>query len=1326
MGSEGAALSALQGLTASLLAGPVTPTLAAAAANAVSFVLSSPYGAAPGVLTAAGGAAGALSNGLALHVGGACATGGGGGGSASVSSTSVAVAIACAGSALSAPGSAASAAPLPAGIPGAGSAVAQFTALTFDPNLGTTAANSSGVVTMSLGDATSGAALPVSGLSQLIQLTVPSARLANGLLAAPAFWNATAQAYSSAGLTWLPNPAPPASALTVAWVPGFVATSDATLPLAWNISGSAAAGCIDSWLDCGNATQRLVTVNTCPCEAAAQLWSCGTATSGVIRVWTGCACALWRVPPNAPAPACGWNVSTQAFQGGGCVLANVTQVGTRHLTAFTVQASPPQIRTLSAKDLVSISPKDLVHIKLLLIIVCVLFAGMHLISALLARLDRRDFARLSGLAFSPSVGHTALQLPCPGGNGKDATAELWAWRFTQEALVVGEEGKGLVSGTAVVFAGLIGVPFARLACAVPSTMFGGRPAKHCVGRPEGLSPSRIEALNSRRLSRRLSQRSARLSTPHADGGLPTAGNTMHIGQLVLAEAEDAGLQASLAALSAGDVDLDTDTGVDKGVVDLLTVASTAFMHALLASWCIRGSDEIVGQQRLFLTHHYRGLPDAEARCHHFLRLYAVFKEMLIGGSVRAASNWMPKARMWRTILLSNQQGYWDADEHIAFALLANNQQYPPSKLQGFQIVMSLLSGVGSALVSTFVTGSSAGDAQNAAIAGQLVANTRRLLLSRRNKKAPAAGTAQPPSEEAAAKEAEAPAGGEAVVEKKHGRGAWYDLEGDDLAFTLEDGDDTVAVAGVTDPLSFTTAAILETIPPELVEALQPRGDSGDGDAALAARIWTTALVAAYLQSTEMFSWRVSPCTVPLAEQRTLLDVTLAWLTAQLTEAAGDSARDELLLRRLLLRAQTQSTRWAKLHDRRVTASRGAHVPTAEHGRMQGYSAAANVYVSLVNGHPTVSLFTSELSIGFCRWMGMNVLVSAIMCVLVVSIWFYWSKGAVCCDAARALLGCTLGDPLGECLGFAGTCGDLVTQPQAVAAFALLPDGQYISGGSFVCTAFPADGNARDTFLSGLISFAVSFPVAIVISNCFGLCTSTDTEQLHGRTRWLSWPFKYRLLLGPLSWRWSPDGKQPPPGRIQRLKRFLASWWCTNIYVDVMVWCADILRPCFCAPPPPRDAVSAAEDPHAALVDAAMLAWGADEGLESHFGALCTNFKRSGYVLLHLVWGVFAWMVFAYGRLVYNLLGPAATNSFSNSWGIGVALGQASDAQGVVTSALQAALLLTILEALWLMPNGRWMESYIDFISVQASVAQRGVRRKLAIMSAYKLHSYAIS
>jgi hypothetical protein len=322
----------------------------------------------------------------------------------------------------------------------------------------------------------------------------------------------------------------------------------------------------------------------------------------------------------------------------------------------------------------------------------------------------------------------------------------------------------------------------------------------------------------------------------------------------------------------------------------------------------------------------------------------------------------------------------------------------------------------------------------------------------------------------------------------------------------------------------------------------------------------------------------------------------------------------------------------------------------------------------------------------------------------------------------------------------GSCADLLTQPQVVEAFTGMQDGPFVAGGAFVCTAFPADDSPRDTVLSGLISFAVSFPVALVLANCFGLSTCTDDDQLHGRTRWLNWPAKYRFTLGQLRWRWAgSSGVNARASRLGRLKRFLASWWCSSIYVDGLVWLSDKLQPCFCrrprapaSPPPPpacEIGVATPEAGYDAAVDAALRAWGQDEEEQRHFGVVTTNFKRAGYVILHLCWGVFAWITFAYGRLVYNLLGARAARDFSNSWGIGVAVSQANDATGLLTAAVQAMLIVTILEALWLVTNLNWIESYIDFISVHATVvgAQASCRSKLmAVLSAHKRHSYAIT
>jgi hypothetical protein len=348
--------------------------------------------------------------------------------------------------------------------------------------------------------------------------------------------------------------------------------------------------------------------------------------------------------------------------------------------------------------------------------------------------------------------------------------------------------------------------------------------------------------------------------------------------------------------------------------------------------------------------------------------------------------------------------------------------------------------------------------------------------------------------------------------------------------------------------------------------------------------------------------------------------------------------------------------------------------------------------------------------------------------------FFWSKGAVCCDQVRALLGCPAADPLSPCapVAFAGgLCADLAASEGAAAAFAAMADGPFVSGGAFVCTAFPADNSPRDTVISGLISFAVSLPLCIVVANCFGLSTATDDQQLHGRTRWMTWPSTYRLLLGRLSWRWSAPGT-PPPGRAERLRRLLASWWCSNMYIDAMVAVSDAVQLCVCRPPPPppRRGVQPADATllsYDETVEAVLAEFGQDAAAQAHFGAVTTRFKYVGYVLLNLVWGFFAWIVFAYGRLVYNLLGPAASRDFSNSWGIGVAIGQANDASGLVTAALQAVLILTILELLWLHTNTAWLESYVDFASCYASVAAHAGRRRLwDVLLSHKRNFYAVA
>ena len=83
--------------------------------------------------------------------------------------------------------------------------------------------------------------------------------------------------------------------------------------------------------------------------------------------------------------------ASQAFGGKGCVATSVTYCACQHLTDFA-SASAPKISVCSAKDLLSLSPSDIVtKLRLFLYLICGLFGGaaapLSLITAI--HLDRK-------------------------------------------------------------------------------------------------------------------------------------------------------------------------------------------------------------------------------------------------------------------------------------------------------------------------------------------------------------------------------------------------------------------------------------------------------------------------------------------------------------------------------------------------------------------------------------------------------------------------------------------------------------------------------------------------------------------------------------------------------------------------------------------------------------------------------------------------------------------------------------------------------------------------------------------------------------------------
>ena len=72
-------------------------------------------------------------------------------------------------------------------------------------------------------------------------------------------------------------------------------------------------------------------------------------------------------------------------------------------------------------------------------------------------------------------------------------------------------------------------------------------------------------------------------------------------------------------------------------------------------------------------------------------------------------------------------------------------------------------------------------------------------------------------------------------------------------------------------------------------------------------------------------------------------------------------------------------------------------------------------------------------------------------------------------------------------------------------------------------------------------------------------------------------------------------------------------------------------------------------------------------------------------------------------LIYNTLGKKAQDEFTTSWGVSYGMGQATEWQDIFDEAVKALVILAILERLQLTRHSDWLESHVDFLSLQASL-----------------------
>ena len=105
---------------------------------------------------------------------------------------------------------------------------------------------------------------------------------------------------------------------------------------------------------------------------------------------------------------------------------------------------------------------------------------------------------------------------------------------------------------------------------------------------------------------------------------------------------------------------------------------------------------------------------------------------------------------------------------------------------------------------------------------------------------------------------------------------------------------------------------------------------------------------------------------------------------------------------------------------------------------------------------------------------------------------------------------------------------------------------------------------------------------------------------------------------------------------------------------------------------------------------------------ARFDKQTSRWRRWGFGVLYAFWVAFSCLAVVYGRLVYQLLGSGSANAFLQSWALGIGAGQLANAQAFLTTCIETVLVLTVMDALWLLPNNRWLEMQLDYASVAAT------------------------
>jgi hypothetical protein len=502
------------------------------------------------------------------------------------------------------------------------------------------------------------------------------------------------------------------------------------------------------------------------------------------------------------------------------------------------------------------------------------------------------------------------------------------------------------------------------------------------------------------------------------------------------------------------------------------------------------------------------------------------------------------------------------------------------------------------------------------------------------------------------------------------------------------------------------------------------------------RIWSTVLAMNRLEEMDS-SWLVEDIDEPM---RTIVDHGREFLEA----ASKADKRVRKLLRAGTLQAAAEKARkdWGAIQEFNVKALRDADVINRFTALTHLQRASARVVRSMMTDHSTFATFLDTDGY-IMRWQRFMILLTLVMSTLLTSIWFYCasppggsaahapaaslgthafqrcmrsarivhicslltpaapiahmpradSRGFNCCAEIRMILDC---DPVGECMGFAGECGQLQEQFLEVQGPYIYgtPPEEHMYLDEYVCTQFPDDAMITDQILVGLICIAVALPVDWFLAGAFETANEGDCPEC-----WLDAPAgKIKLLVGKdahKGWHLAKPG-EPVSDFVLWLVR-------GGEEDSILGWITTFLGWAW------GRVFGAKEEEEEEGADGKKktnkegeeeeddMATGSGASHASSEARSDARMKRlyasAGLVGVYICWAIFSWFIFTYGMLIYRNLGPNAQNEFSKQWGIGYGMNSATEWQDVAITAAKAALLIVILDALRVSKNSSWFEEH---------------------------------